>query len=450
MVGGRWFARKVARALAAALLAGVWNRRAMLRRAAKVLGARTPVAQKRLIADVLAGSTGAYPPSPRRLVEVLIKSPNFEGANVAAVKAWRELPVIPKPPLFAPADRFAALDIPRLVTLGELAVWLGISSAELEWFADERRQQGRTAIPILQHYDYHFMPKASGPPRLIEAPKPRLKAMQRRILHEILGKVPPHPCAFGFVAGQSCLGAARAHAGEAIVIAADLKEFFPSTPMKRVHGIFRSIGYPWAVARALSSLCGTATPEAVFMRLAPERRHDWMTRRLYQTPHLAQGAPTSPALANLAARGLDARLAGLTVACAGRYSRFADDLAFSGDEAFARKAEAVLRHVDVIVREEGYRLNTRKTRIMRRGQCQRLTGLVVNAHVNVPRDNFDALKATLHNCRNNGPSRENRARHPDFRAHLNGRVGWVEQVNPARGARLRDMYDAIEWPDASP
>lgn len=269
--------------------------------------------------------------------------------------------------------------------------------------------------------------------------------MQRRILSEILCKAPVHDSAFGFIAGRSCIGAAQRHAVEAVVIAADLKDFFTSTPLGRVHAIFRSLGYPWAVARALTSLCSTSTPEAVFLRLPPAQRPDWFTRRLCATPHLAQGAPTSPALANLAAIGLDVRLSGLAAASGGRYTRYADDLAFSGDKSFARRSGRLLAAVERIAADEGYRLNPAKTRIMRAGASQRLTGIAVNAHVNLPRESFDALKATLHNCARHSASTQNHAGHADFRAHLSGRVGWVEQLNPARGAKLRAMFETIAW-----
>ena len=65
-------------------------------------------------------------------------------------------------------------------------------SKHLDWFADHRRQHARTDIPILQHYTYAFAPKKSGPPRLIECPKPKIKALHRRILHEILHSLPTH------------------------------------------------------------------------------------------------------------------------------------------------------------------------------------------------------------------------------------------------------------------
>jgi hypothetical protein len=82
---------------------------------------------------------------------------------------------------------------------------------------------------------------------------------------------------------------------------------------------------------------------------------------------------------------------------------------------------------------------------MRPGVCQRVTGVVVNAHPNVGRDVYDLLKATLHNCVRHGPAAQNRAGHSDFRAHLAGRVAHVTMLNPARGDRLQALFDRIAW-----
>jgi hypothetical protein len=160
---------------------------------------------------------------------------------------------------------------------------------------------------------------------------------------------------------------------------------------------------------------------------------------------LPQGAPTSPALANLCAYRADCRLAGLAKSVDARYTRYADDLAFSGDEAFARNVERFAAHVAAILLEEGFSVNHRKTRIMRQGVRQHLAGLAVNRRLNVIRANFDRLKATLHNCVRPGPESQNRDAHDSFRSHLDGRVGFVETINPAKGKRLRALFEKIRW-----
>ena len=82
---------------------------------------------------------------------------------------------------------------------------------------------------------------------------------------------------------------------------------------------------------------------------------------------------------------------------------------------------------------------------MREGVRQRIAGAVVNVRPNVPRDEFDALKATLHNCATLGPAGQDRRGLPDFRAHLLGRIAHVASLNPDRGRRLRAMFDRIRW-----
>lgn len=442
VVSGIMHAReRVARNLAAALLAGAWTSRALLRAAKTVLGRRARRSQRSLIKELIKSTAGAYPPAPDWLVSFFLRSRWFR----QACKNLRTTHIVLEPAKFAPAARFSDLDVPRLATPGDLVTWLDVSIDQLDWLSDAKRQQGCTDIPILQHYRYSFAAKRSGPPRLIEAPKPKLMAIQRCILREMLDRVPAHDCAHGFVAGRSCLGAAQVHAREHIVITVDLKDFFLNTRLSRVHGIFRSLGYPWAVARHLTGLCSSSTPKSVFAKLPSAQRHDWLTQKIYQSPHLPQGAPTSPALANLAAWHLDVRLAGLARSFGARYTRYADDLAFSGDREFSLRTTPFLAAVKEIANDEGFHLNSGKTRIMRRGGRQRVTGIVVNEHVNVSRVAYDELKAILYNCSKNGPAAENRAGLRDFRAHLDGRVTWVEQVNWSRGQRLRRMFNEIRW-----
>ena len=127
------------------------------------------------------------------------------------------------------------------------------------------------------------------------------------------------------------------------------------------------------------------------------------------------------------------------------HARYADDLAFSGGEEFERCVERFSIHVAVILQEEGFQVNHRKTRIMRRGVRQHLAGLVVNERVNIQRRDFDALKAVLTNCVRLGPESQNREGHPSYRAHLEGRVAFVESIHPGKGMRLRAILDPIVW-----
>jgi hypothetical protein len=225
----------------------------------------------------------------------------------------------------------------------------------------------------------------------------------------------------------------------------DLEDFFPSLSGARVQTFFRTAGYPEQVADLLGGICTNATPRDVWKGLDADVNQLWETRALYARPHLPQGAPGSPALANLCAYRVDCRLSGLAKAAGGEYTRYADDLAFSGSKDFERGVERFSIHVAVILQEEGFRVNHRKTRIMRGGVRQHLAGLVVNERVNVRRSDFDALKAVLTNCVRLGPESQNREGHPSFKSHLEGRVAFVDSINLNKGNRLRAILERIVW-----
>ena len=136
--------------------------------------------------------------------------------------------------------------------------------------------------------------------------------------------------------------------------------------------------------------------------------------------------------------GLDRRLAGLAPRLGANYSRYADDLSFSGD---ARIVPTLTKAVPDIVAAEGFRLNPAKTKVMRHGARQVVTGIVVNTHLNVDRKTYDHLKAVIHAC---GNPEDPRLTDPAFRASLLGKIGWVETVNPPRGQKLRRLL-AKSW-----
>ena len=432
----------VARALAAAFLAGEWEPAAMTSRAAQVLGRRP-----RWLGVVVDDARAAHPTRPADAPRAL-----------AAVIDWSLLTLdeggrLPKPPAHVPAARVvpemgpARWPVPAAATTADLAALLDLHPGELAWLADRRGLERRAALR-LRNYRYRRLPRPVGPPRLIERPKALLKETQRRILHGILDAIPPHEAAHGFRRGHSAVTHARRHTRRDVVLRFDLEDFFASIPAGRVYGIFRTAGYPESVAHHLTGLCTNAVPAdewAAAPRAADPaalRAHARMGR-LLAAPHLPQG--TSPALANLCAYRLDCRLAGLADAFAATYSRYADDLAFSGDRELHSHAPALRRAVAAIVADEGFRLNLRKSALATRAGRQRVCGVVVNARTNAPRDDYDRLRAALHEAATRGPAAANRAGVPDLRAHLLGRIGWVEALNPARGAKLRRTLATVDW-----
>lgn len=153
-----------------------------------------------------------------------------------------------RPPLLLPPP-WLPQALPPITGSGELAHWLGISAAELDWFAQSR---GEADIGPLHHYTYRWLPKRDGGWRLLESPKSRLRALQRRILHGILDRVPPHDAAHGFCRGRSTLSYVAPHVGTALVIRMDLRDFFGSINGRRIHALWHTLGYPESVARLLA------------------------------------------------------------------------------------------------------------------------------------------------------------------------------------------------------
>ena len=271
-------------------------------------------------------------------------------------------------------------------------------------------------------------------------PAPYLRAVQRRLLGQLLNGLPPHAAAFGYARGRSVVQHAALHAGQGRVLRFDLSDFFSAVRASRVHALFKTLGYSTAVARALTALCTTATPEAW---LRGQGRLDWAQCQRLRDAHLPQGAPTSPALANLCAFALDARLTGLAEGFGARYSRYADDLVISGPVKLP--VRAISAWVAAIAADEGFDVNPRKTRSLGVAQRQSVCGIVVNEKPNLPRAEFDRLKATLHRCVVDGPSGQNRDGHADWRAHLQGRVAWAAQLNAAKAEKLRTLLDQVDW-----
>lgn len=335
--------------------------------------------------------------------------------------------------------------IPSLLFALDVADWAGVEWSHLLWFADPKRLQRRNTAPKLQHYRQRWIAKRNGAPRLIESPKSRLKAIQRKILHEILDRIPAHEAAHGFRAGRSVVSYAVPHTHREIVLKMDLSDFFPGIQRSRVLAIFLTAGYPESVASLLADLCCTATPRDTIRAmpsLQPMERR-WSCGKMYEIPHLPQGAPTSPALANLCAFNLDCRLSGLAKSAGAMFTRYADDLTFSGGSEFARGIDRFHIKVASIALEEGFHVNHRKTRIMRQSVSQRAGGLVLNQGLNIPRAEYDLLKATLHNAVKHGLESQNRNGLPDFRAHLAGRVAQMRQVATMRADKLQRMLDQI-------
>ncbi|HEV2949319.1 MAG TPA: reverse transcriptase family protein [Gemmataceae bacterium] len=250
-------------------------------------------------------------------------------------------------------------------------------------------------------YHEFVIPKRSGGQRRIFAPTQDLKKVQRRILRRILSRLKCHPAAKGFERGQSIVTNASPHVRQSVVIRMDLKDYFQSTKAERIRNFFRRIGWDKEAARILTNLC---------------------------THHggLPPGAPTSPRLSNLVNYRLDTRLTALAkggkfpsynprtgsqvvqaIPAAGvaKYTRYADDLTFSFADEHPGSIHRLIFFVKRIVKDEGYQVHMRKKlQIRRQHDQQKVTGLVVNDCVHLPRAVRRRLRAVEHHHRTGRPA----------------------------------------------
>lgn len=432
-----------ARLLALSILDTLWDKAALTGLLSGALSGGPPDPST-LAARILFHCGTESSPSFIRLVEVLTTDKDFQQhfAQSGAEKIGIRLQLQPTT-MQAMVSGLVTLPVPRIPTAHDLAMWLGLSDKELEWFSGINRRHDPKQNPKLHHYHYEWQPRTHGHQRLLEKPKPSLKAIQKSILSEILNRVPIHASAHGFCRGRSCRTSVMSHLGQDMLLRMDFKNFFPSISRARVQAVFRSLGYPSSVSKILAGLCTHRT--SAHLSGKTFQQLPWDSRKLLSGQHLPQGAPTSPALANLCAWHFDCRLHGLTKRLDLHYTRYADDLAISGTINQHYLTRIVQPLIGAIALEEGFRLNHRKTRTMTRAQRQSFCGITVNVRPNLERCEYDTLKATLFNCVIHGPASQNREKRHNFHQHLQGRVSNVHFLNPKRGKRLQELMEQIRW-----
>lgn len=330
----------------------------------------------------------------------------------------------------ADTEKLKAIGLPVLATPADLAAALGLSIPHLRWLAFH------TEVASRVHYISFTVPKRGGGTRTLSAPHRKLAAAQEWILRNILDRLPVEAQAQGFIAGRSILTNARRHVGRAVVVNMDLEAFFPSIGLPRVRSVFQRLGYSPAVATILALLTTECPRRPV--------QYDGKTYHVATGPRgLPQGACTSPALSNQVARRLDKRLGGLANKLGLTYTRYADDLTFSGDTALVERVGYLMARVRHIAESERFTVNHKKSRVLRRSAAQSVTGLVVNDRPGVPRAEVRRVRAILHRSRTEGIDAQNREARPHFRAWLRGKIAYIQMVRPEVGARLKSELEAV-------
>lgn len=306
----------------------------------------------------------------------------------------------------------------------DLAKFLDIEYKELRFLVYHRD------VVTNDHYYRYQIPKKKGGFRNIAAPKTILKNAQRKILEDILYRIPVSGDSHGFIKGKSIVTGAKEHnTSPDLLINIDLKDFFPSISFERIRGLYKSFGYSGYIASLLAMLCTYC--ERMEIEIKGEKKYVKTTDRI-----LPQGSPASPMITNIICIKLDSRLSSLSKKYGFTYSRYADDISFSykGDTSSINYSR-FLGLVSKIVKEEGFIINKEKTKFLRKHNSQRVTGIVVNNdEIGVPKKWIKTLRATIHNGNKILESGEKLPL--DHIMKIKGMVSWIQSVNEKRYERI--------------
>lgn len=308
-------------------------------------------------------------------------------------------------------ERLQANNLPVIYNLRHVRKIFQIKHKEQELFFGDQRGS------LYTHFE---IPKKNGGKRVIDAPCDCLKKIQRWIKDEIIDSFSPSEYATGFRKGISIVDNARTHIGKELVINFDIKDFFPSVTYAEVLRLFVYMGYRLDVAHLLTKLCTN------------------------NNNILPQGSPASPSISNLVLLKLDKRLSTLAKSINCDYSRYADDITFSGNKSI----KSIIPLVQRIIIEEGYTVNERKIRLQYANQRQEVTGLIVNTKLAVSKDITNEIEKAIYYCKKYGVTshmKHIRCEKHFYREHLYGIAYFIKMVNPQKGESYLISLDDIDW-----
>lgn len=332
------------------------------------------------------------------------------------------------------AQRLMAKGLPVIFDIGHLAHYMNISIDRLLEIAQKKE------------YYYYLIPKKSGDMRRIIVPNDELKSVQRWVNKQILQAISPLDCVTGFVRGRSIVANAKIHENKKYILNVDVENFFESITIDRVEKLFYAMGYKHEVALFFADLCTTTINERyVRWKLGEERAKYFESLMHKAKPFLVQGAPTSPAIANLICYRMDKTLMKYAQRHGINYSRYADDITFSSDDIVCLPKVGYIKR---LLAEEHFVLNASKTKLRKEGMRQEVTGLLINERVRVPRTYKKDIYRHLHFClKYGGLSHFNhiKSSYNMSRDWLLGRIFYVNAVEPEEAKKMLYLFNQVDW-----
>ena len=258
-----------------------------------------------------------------------------------------------------------------------------------------------------RYYRCYEILKKNGKTRTISQPSKNMKGIQAWILNNILNKLAASTSSKGFEKNSSTLDNAVPHKNASAVLTLDIKDFFPNITRNKVFNVFKSIGYSNFISTIFTNLCVCKNS-------------------------LPQGSPCSPKLSNLSSWGLDARIQGYVGRRTITYTRYADDLTFSGQNVI--KLVKTISFIEKIINSEGFELNYAKTRVAGLSRAKIITGLVLSDDkIGIGKKVYKLLRAKAHYL-----SKKNDISEIKLVYHFNGWLAYLNSVDNNRFKKLRD------------
>ncbi|WP_339920986.1 retron St85 family RNA-directed DNA polymerase [uncultured Flavobacterium sp.] len=285
-------------------------------------------------------------------------------------------------------------DLPVIYNTSHLSVLVGYKKEYLK----------KAALHTKYFYRDFEILKRNGKKRSISEPLPSLKEIQHWLLKNILYNIPVSPFAKAYKPNISLIENLKFHKNQPKVFTLDLENFFPSITIDSVEKVFTELGYSKSVSDLLAKLC---------------------TRN----GTLPQGAPTSPSLSNIIFKEADAMIADYCLQRKIRYTRYADDLSFSGD--FDEKE--LFDTINPIIEKMNFKINTAKTKLMTPCNRQTVTGIVVNEKPQVVFHKRNELRQAMYYIQKFGIDEHREYKEINQRnylEHLLGKINFVLQINP--------------------
>lgn len=328
-------------------------------------------------------------------------------------------------------EKLYKYNLPVFATPLKLAEAMNISINKLRFLSYSRK------ISKYSHYVRFKIPKKTGGFRNISAPTNDLKNSQYWILNNILDSIPIIENVHGFVKSKSIVTNAIDHVNSDVIINIDLENFFSTFTYKRVKGMFMNLGYSESISTILALLSTEPDLEEVIL---DSKKYFVSTSERF----LPQGAPTSPAITNIICRKLDKRIIYLSEKLGFKYTRYADDMTFSANGDNLKNIGKLLKYIQKIINEEGLKINTKKTKILRKSTSQEVTGIIVNKKMNVDKKTLKNFRATLYQIEQNGIDGKSWNNSKDLIGAITGYANFVNSVNPEKGKIFLDQIKRIK------